>query len=92
MYSEDFWYFIGKSAKKARASDSEEENVHAEDDSLPQEEETSSQSCVTEDMAQKRRYICCTVLCAVVCVFHTFVDARLVTLSEGRKCVAIFTS
>jgi hypothetical protein len=54
------WYFIGKSAKKARVSDSEEANVHAEDDSLPQVEETSSQICVTEDMAQKRKFICCT--------------------------------
>lgn len=42
-----------KSAKKARVRDNEEENVHTEDDVLPQEEETGSQGCVTEDMAQK---------------------------------------
>jgi len=42
-----------KSAKKARVRDNEEENVHTEDDVLSQEEETGSQRCVTEDMAQK---------------------------------------
>jgi len=42
-----------KSAKKARVGDSEEENVHSEDDSLPQEEEMDSQKSVTDDMSQK---------------------------------------
>ena len=50
--------------------DNEEENVHTEDDGLSQEEETGSQSCVTEDMAQKRKYICCALLCAVLCVMY----------------------
>jgi len=51
--------------------DNEEENVHTEDDVLSQEEETGSQRCVTEDMAQKRKYICCSVLCAGFCVLLT---------------------
>lgn len=42
-----------KSAKKAKVSDDEEDGVHGEDDDLPQEEETSSQRCITEDVAQK---------------------------------------
>ena len=52
--------------------DNEEENVHTEDDVLPQEEETGSQGCVTEDMAQKRKYVCCTVLCTALCVLLTY--------------------
>lgn len=63
--------------------DKEEENVHSEGDVLPQEKETGSQRCATEDMAQKRKYICCTVLCAGLCVLHTIVDARLITLKRG---------
>ena len=43
-------------------SDDEEDGVHGEDDDLPQEEETSSQRCITEDVAQKRKYMCCAVL------------------------------
>jgi hypothetical protein len=60
--------------------DNEEENVHTEDDGLPQTEEMSSQRCVTEDVSQKRKYICFAVLCTVLCVLHTIIDARLVTL------------
>jgi hypothetical protein len=40
----------------------EEEDVCGEDDGLLQEEEKSSQSYITEDIAQKRKYICHTVL------------------------------
>jgi hypothetical protein len=50
--------------------DNEEENIPTEDDGLLQEEETGSQTCVTEDMEQKRKYISavlCCVLCFVVC-------------------------
>lgn len=42
--------------------DTEEENVHREDAGLPQEEEMGSQTCVTEDVSQKRKYFCCGVL------------------------------
>jgi len=50
-------------------TDSEEENVHTEDDDLPQEEEMGLQRCVTEDVSEKRKYLlCCVVLFAVVCV------------------------
>jgi hypothetical protein len=62
--------------------DNEEENVRTEDDSLPQEEETDSQRCITEDVSQKRKYICCAVLCSVLCYLRTIVDARLVTFNQ----------
>lgn len=52
--------------------DTEEENVHTEDDGSPQEEETGSQRCVTEDMAQQRKYMFCAVLCTVLCVLLTY--------------------
>jgi len=58
--------------------DSEEENVHSEDDSLPQEEETDSQRSVTDDMSQKRKYVLCCALW-FVCYLYMIVDARLVT-------------
>ena len=54
-------------------SDTEEEYVHTKDDGLPQEEDMGLQKCVTEDMTQKRKYICCTLLCAMLCVLLTFI-------------------
>ena len=63
----------------------EEENVHTEDDNLPQAEETGSQRCVTDDVSQKRKYISAGLCCALffVCYLRTFVDARLITFKRS---------
>ena len=51
-------------------TDSEEENVHTEDDDLPQEEEMGLQRCVTEDVSEKRKYLLCCVVRCGLCVTY----------------------
>jgi hypothetical protein len=81
------WYFIGKRAKKAKVRDTEEENVHREDAGLPQEEEMGSQTCVTEDVSQKRKYFCCGVLWALHCALLAYDCSCYVGYTQVRDCL-----